>query len=184
MTISVGACWSKPLNAGIYDSANFLRFKGDRGMKANTLCKKTNRNKEEGFTLIEVLVAIALFTVGVLATLSMQSSVIKTYGLARNSTEATTFASDLLERLNSLPYNDATYLSAGGHPAADPDVREGRVDFAVGANLRPDTPFTYTYRIDQDAMIPDTKTITISVSYTYHGMTRTVQLVSVKPDTI
>lgn len=40
------------------------------------LTKKTNRTAEEGFTLIEVLIAIAIFSIGILGTIAMQYRVV------------------------------------------------------------------------------------------------------------
>lgn len=156
-------------------------------MKARTMYQRIIKNDEEGFTLLEVLVAVSIFAVGILATISMQSSALHSGHLARSSTEAATQAADLLERLNSLPYNDLNYLPEGVYKVGPgvPDLREGQFSMANGANLIPDIGiYSLQYSITQDTMIPNTKTITITVSYDYLGNTRTVQLVSIRPDTV
>jgi type IV pilus modification protein PilV len=162
-------------------------------MKASRMYQKIGKSDEKGFTLIEVLVAMGLFAAGIMAVISMQTATVRTNSLARNSTEATTIASDLLERLNSLPYNDNTYLAPGVYPTPAMNLLEGQQSLANGANLVPDTgTYRYQWTVVQDIMIPNTKTITITVWYRYGGFswllpwrdTREVQLVSVKPDTI
>jgi type IV pilus assembly protein PilV len=154
-------------------------------MKARAMHRKKKNTDERGFTLIEVLIAMALFAVGMLATISMEVSAVQTNKLARNSREAGTIAADLLERLNSLPYDDANYLAAGTYDPAKHELREGQSSAAVGANLKPDIgTYNFVYNVTKDTMIPNTKTITITVSYLYKGTTRNIQLVSVKPDTI
>jgi type IV pilus modification protein PilV len=60
-----------------------------------------------GFTLIEVLIAMAIFAIGILAVTSMQMHSINQNASARMQTEATTLAVDWMERLLSLPYEDA-----------------------------------------------------------------------------
>jgi type IV pilus modification protein PilV len=66
--------------------------------------KQTNA---QGFTLIEVLIAMAIFAIGILAVTSMQMRSINQNASARIQTEATTLAVDWMERLLSLPYEDA-----------------------------------------------------------------------------
>jgi prepilin-type N-terminal cleavage/methylation domain-containing protein len=194
MMASGGVCWSKPLNAGIYDGDTLSSFKGDRGMKISTMDHKKKKNGEKGFTLIEVLVAMAVFAVGILAAVHMQSSALMTNKLARNSTEALTQAADLLERLTALPYTD-TNLNPGTHnvgvPLGVPDWREGPCSMWTGGNLTSDIEqYRFQYIVALDAMFPNTKTVTVRVWYLYRGNswaigspdTREVVLVSVKPN--
>ena len=60
----------------------------------------------QGFTLIEVLIAMAIFSIGILAVANMQILSINQNASARLQTEATTLAVDWMERLLSLPYED------------------------------------------------------------------------------
>jgi prepilin-type N-terminal cleavage/methylation domain-containing protein len=59
-----------------------------------------------GFTLIEVLIAMAIFAVGLLALASLQIRSIQMNASARMQTEETNIAVDWLERLIALPYDD------------------------------------------------------------------------------
>jgi prepilin-type N-terminal cleavage/methylation domain-containing protein len=61
---------------------------------------------EAGFTLLEVIMAIAILTFGLLAVASMQSSAIQGNYTARLQTEGTTWAQDRMEKLLALPYSD------------------------------------------------------------------------------
>jgi type IV pilus modification protein PilV len=64
-------------------------------------------NGNRGFTLIETLIAIAIFSIGILAVGSMQISAINNNASARMRTEATILASETVEQLMSLEdYND------------------------------------------------------------------------------
>ena len=60
-----------------------------------------------GFTFIEVLVALAIFSIGILAVASMQIQSVNLNAKARVQTEATTLAVERLERLKMLPYDHA-----------------------------------------------------------------------------
>jgi type IV pilus assembly protein PilV len=69
---------------------------------------------DRGFTLIEVLLAMAIFAIGILALAGLQVSYIRGNATARYSTEATVLASQAVERLKALPTTDAD-LAEGSH---------------------------------------------------------------------
>jgi len=69
-----------------------------------TLEKNTG---DTGFTLIEVLLALAIFTIGILAMGSLQVAAINGDSKARFSTEAAVLAQDTLERLIALRLDPA-----------------------------------------------------------------------------
>lgn len=64
--------------------------------------------KEEGFTLIEIMIAIALLAFGLLAMASMQVMAIQTTGKANRITEGTTMAMDKIEQFMASDYNAFT----------------------------------------------------------------------------
>ena len=75
-------------------------------------------NRSNGFTLIEVLVAMAIFSIGILAVASMQLAGTKSSSSARFSTEAAILAQSQMESLLALEYNPAaphTDFAAGFH---------------------------------------------------------------------
>jgi type IV pilus assembly protein PilV len=65
-----------------------------------------------GFTLIEVMIALTIFSVGLLAVYSMQISSIKGNSLARASTENMNAAVAKVEQLMSLPYEHDLLVDA------------------------------------------------------------------------
>ena len=67
---------------------------------------KTIRD-DRGFTFIEVLIVLAIFSIGVLAVAVMQATSIGTNAAARMSGEATALATNQLEALMALPYGHA-----------------------------------------------------------------------------
>ena len=69
--------------------------------------KSIEKNKPAvrgGFTLIEILIALAIFSIGILAIASLQIKSINLNAAARMQSEATVAAVDCMERLLSLPY--------------------------------------------------------------------------------
>jgi type IV pilus assembly protein PilV len=108
---------------------------------------KTSMNtlkKQEGFTLIEVLIAVSIFAVGLLAVAAMQTSAIRVNSTAGRITELSTCGIDKLEELLSLPFTDAQ-LSSAGNPHADPVTPDG---YTVTWNTFANNPVPGTMRID------------------------------------
>jgi type IV pilus modification protein PilV len=76
-------------------------------MKRHTQDTECGRNRNEsGFTLIEVLLAISIFTIGMLALGLMQISSIDANGDAKRITEAVTLAIDQMEKNKVKEYAD------------------------------------------------------------------------------
>ena len=59
-----------------------------------------------GFTFVELLVVLAIFTIAVLAVAAMQVTSISTNASARMSSEASALAANQVEALMALPYDD------------------------------------------------------------------------------
>jgi type IV pilus assembly protein PilV len=117
------------------------------GMPGYAPLRNAGTKNETGFTLLEVIIAISLLAVGMLAVASMQVSAITGNAHANRITEATTLAQDKLEELMALPYTDAD-LSQGQHDDTDPP-----------------TPYNRTWSVTDDpAGVTNTKRITVTVS--------------------
>lgn len=85
------------------------------------------RRRRQGFTLVEVMVAISIMTVGAMAVLAMQQQLIRANKHARDLTTATQIAQNWIERLklDALTWNvvgqppgTTTYLRLVGAPGA------------------------------------------------------------------
>ena len=63
-------------------------------------------NNNQGFTLIEIMIAMVIFVVGMLSVAAMQTGATKGNNAANRSTRAFTWCSDRMEVLMSLPYDD------------------------------------------------------------------------------
>ena len=74
-------------------------------------------NDRQGYSLIEVLIAMAVFSIGILAVFSMQITATNGNALARGMTENYNCALDKVEELLALPFNDAD-LAVGVHNVA------------------------------------------------------------------
>lgn len=65
-----------------------------------------NTNNEHGFTLIETLIAMAIFTIGILGLFGMQTAAIKNNLAANRITIGSNWAMDQVEQLLGLDYTD------------------------------------------------------------------------------
>lgn len=118
-----------------------------------------NPRKEKGFTLIEVLFAIAILAFGLLAVASMQSSAIHGNLFASGKTQGITWAENTLEELLALPYNQVV---SGG------PITEGN--------------YNITWNVANNSPITNCKLITVTVTYQERGIWRqAIELTSIKP---
>jgi len=100
---------------------------------------------QKGFTLVEVMIGMAIFVIGYLAVGSMQMLAIRGNTNARKITEAATLAADQLETLIVLHYDN---IDSGG-------------PLTHGA-------YTVSWQVD-DGPLPNTKLITVMVTWQHRG---------------
>jgi type IV pilus assembly protein PilV len=68
----------------------------------------------DGFTLVEVMIAMVVMTIGILAVAQMQVRAINQNSNAFDRTRANNVALAVLEELKRLPFNDAALAAGGG----------------------------------------------------------------------
>jgi prepilin-type N-terminal cleavage/methylation domain-containing protein len=128
--------------------------------------KLDSKSKEAGFTLLELIVAIAILTIGLLAVGSMQISGIGGNRSAYLTTEAVTLAQDRLEQLLFVPFADPL-LNVGVN---NPDPGGTPAGYAI------------TYDVaNVGAGVANAKLVTVRVVRTEKGVSRTTTLRSVRP---
>ena len=74
----------------------------------------SGKKGRQGFTLMEVLIALAIFSLGILAIGTMQINSANSNTGARIHTEESTWLVDRIERMAALSYDDPD-LAAGAH---------------------------------------------------------------------
>ena len=112
----------------------------------DTETPKGTFKKQDGFTLIEVLIALTIFAVGLLAIAAMQTSAIRMNSTGNRLTELSTVGIEKFEQLMSLPSTNAQ-LAAGTW--TDPSPPPG---------------YTVTWTVVQDAFAANTRRITLTVT--------------------
>jgi type IV pilus assembly protein PilV len=130
--------------------------------KSGTAIFKTAQG-QQGFTLLEIMIAISILSIGLLAVASLQMSSLRGNAFASNVTEGTTLAADRLEKLLVLPYNHA--------------------DLAGGTHIDPAPPSRYavTWQVADDSPVTNTKTIDLTVTWADHGIQRSVTMHRIMP---
>ncbi|MGA8239090.1 MAG: prepilin-type N-terminal cleavage/methylation domain-containing protein [Desulfobacterales bacterium] len=113
--------------------------------KTYALMRTTAKNNQEGFTLIEVLIAMAIFAVGILALAGLQVTYIGGNASAQMQTEATALGAQVIEQLKSLPF-DAVELDSAANPHQPPAGGSGPYD--VQWTVADNTPVNNAKTID------------------------------------
>jgi len=72
-----------------------------------------NFKNEAGFTIVEILIAIVILTVGLLAMANMHVLAMFVNSSARNVTESTALAQSRMEQLVRLPFDNAELAPTG-----------------------------------------------------------------------
>jgi len=129
--------------------------------------------KDEGFTLIEVIIAISIFAVGLLAIAAMQTSAIKVNSSASQITGLSTWGLDKIEELMSLPYTDP-WLEVAGNPPSGTDSAGNTHQVTTSDG------YTVSWTIADNSPTQNTKLITITVT----GRGKTLRLLSVRSQSL
>ena len=118
------------------------------------------RSHEQGFTLIEIMFAVAVLSFVLLAVSSLQGSAIRGNLMALDRTQAVAWAQNQMEALMALPFNDVV---TGG-----PTVQG---------------IYTITWNVTPNNPINNCRLITVTVNYSEKGIARRpVVLTCVKPN--
>lgn len=92
------------------------------------------RGRQAGFTLVEVLVALMVFVIGVLSIAAMMPSGSRSVNRSGDVTRASELASACAERLLSTSYSDATLTSGSHFDPANPYDGKYYVGWSVEDN--------------------------------------------------
>ena len=127
-------------------------------------------NDEKGFTLVEVMIALVIFSIGILGVAAMQINFIQGNATARGVTEAANQASGKLEELVVVDYPDSTSppspldLAAAGSPHSE-TIGDYTLDWTV---THPDADASGTVNGDEDQF----RLIQLTVSWNDGGDAR------------
>jgi len=117
--------------------------------------RKVKQIGGQGYTLMEVMIVIAIFSIGILAVAAMQMTSTKSNASARKITEATALAENQIENLMQLSYNHDDL-----NPANNPyEINQG--------------PYTINWNVVETDLnadgTDDSKIIDVNVNCCYGG---------------
>jgi len=121
--------------------------RGNRTLKKAR--KRDLHGSNHGFTLVEMMVALVLFGVGMMALAQSLPRGLSVRDQARRMTVASSMAQEGVERLRNLPFNHA--------------------DLADGIHADPDNPvegaYSRRWAIQVDTPVTDMKRVTMTVTF-------------------
>ena len=114
--------------------------------------KRANFKKEGGFTLLELLVALTILSVGLLGTAMLTTGIVRGNFFSKNITSATAIARTTIEGAQRVGYT-AVNTYATDSSKVPPAVSMGGVSFSQSASVTNNSPAS------------NMKTISVTVSW-------------------
>lgn len=149
-------------------------------MKNRKAGKRVNPG-DTGFTLVEIMIAICILGVGLLAVANMQTNSVYSNSLSGNTTAALTLAEDMMEDLLGMDWNDANlsdttflnnftnnvgqYLDTRLDSIRFTDHIQTNLDETGTVNGQAGGNFTRIWNIADNTPIANTKTICVIVTW-------------------
>jgi len=130
--------------------------------------------KKNGFTLIEVLVALTILIVGIMGTLMLEVTAIQGNSSSREIQSAMVLAEDFLEQSKNFSYTDSK-LTSGAHTNSELGT-SNPIDVEGNGGGR----YTRTWAVVDNSLLTNTKNITVTVGWTKNLVSHSVQLTAVK----
>jgi prepilin-type N-terminal cleavage/methylation domain-containing protein len=103
------------------------------------------RRRDRGFTIIELLVSMALASIGLMGLLALQVSAIRGNALSRNFLEASGIAQQIMEQAAETPYASLSTLVAGSCIASNNPTVPPSGTLVNFTSITGETTTAYTY---------------------------------------
>lgn len=143
------------------------------------ISKRLNRGNEQGVMLIEIMIAVFVLSIGILAVASMQGSAIRGNDMAKQRSESIHLAEDKIEKLLSLAYTDADLEDKTGDDAAG--LGDDTAATADYNEIDPDYPnFNIYWNVWEDEPGPNFKTLSVIVKWSSRGSPRSTTIDFIK----
>ena len=134
------------------------------------------KKRQQGFTLLELLIAVSLLAIGLLAAASMQGVAINANSFANKNSIATSIAQEVMETLMSLPVDSPTVVTAVTNAIWDLDPATAGTTLTIPAagtyqalyttRLDTPTPSVTTFIVTVNQLNPDGTVKKTMLTYT------------------
>lgn len=127
----------------------------------------------KGFSLIEVIVAIGILSVGILAVASMQGAAVKNNVFAERRTQAATWATDRVEKLMNLDWNDSLLSDTDGDGQSgldDTDFDNNPATTDDADHIDSQGNYTIYWNVADNEPIENVKTLRVIVVWSNYGI--------------
>jgi type IV pilus assembly protein PilV len=121
---------------------------------------KQSGNKQQGFTLLEVLIALLVLSIGLLGLAALQTTGLRSNQMATMRTLATQLAYDMTDRMRANPAGLAQYVIATNETPSNPPVTRADNDLTEWRAQVVRLPGGLS-RITQSAGPPVTQVVTV-----------------------
>lgn len=136
--------------------------------------------EQNGFSLLEILISILIFTAGAIGLATMQVTSIHGNTKGRSITEASLLGSNIYEEIFTLPYDHPLLMDTDGDDEAGLDD---------GTEPIPETPdnsmvrgkYTISWNVAENAFMRECKTVAVHIRWSDKGTDRVVSMHHVVP---
>lgn len=139
---------------------------------------KYSNSNNHGFSLLEVIIALAIFSISIVALYSIQTRTIGQNYTASRITTAVTWASEKTEDLLALSYQDV--IDTDNPKDGVAGLQANTPATADGSETSPDGVYTVMWNVAEEWPLPNTKTIRMIVTSQRAGTGRLVDLEYIK----
>src|ERR687895_777695 len=121
---------------------------------------KATTSIEEGFTLIEIMIALVVLSVGLVALAGLQISAIRGNAFSKRMTTAVSIANEKMEQLKNSPY--ANILSESSIQVTQSNMN-----------------FTRQVTVTNNSPLPNTKTVTVMITWSDTSKSHSVPITTI-----
>lgn len=136
-------------------------------------------SKERGFSIIEVLLGITIFMIGMLGVALLHISSMKNDDFSGRMAEATSLATAKLEELSGLPFTNTEWADTDGDAAAGLDDTAADMDNSEPVTLGSRT-YTVVWNVAVNTPIINSNTVRVYVLWVIKGISHSIRLTRIQ----